>query len=171
MSDEKNTNLPRVIVVNDVPYLRESIKTQLEERGYFVTSVNANTHAEFLPKLRAHLNRINLYDFLILDIQLGNDFFGGIHLYNALVSQNKRLCWKHTIILSQHAHKPIHSIGWSTSDIREAYIIRIFAETAGISEDNIFNSLHDAHEPVFARMNKLLYQPPAPICYACHQHL
>lgn len=132
----------------------------LEEAGHGVEWVNEPSDPERMDSALKCL-RQNRYDFLILDINL-EDQFGGIHIYNKLIAGECRDRWMHTLVWSMYTGQRIKEATYGQFE----FPIRIFVDTAGIPALNVFSSMTGGSGPILKRIEELMSLPPDP-CFVC----
>ncbi|HEX3147302.1 MAG TPA: hypothetical protein VHR66_04420 [Gemmataceae bacterium] len=161
-----------IIVVDDKPKFLALHKGALEAAGHDVIPAPGSSAGEVYETLKNRLGgKRDTADFLYLDVHLGNDMFGGIHLYNMLVGGGYRYSWSHTLVVSTLACDPINLAAWDTTSAREDYLIRVFVETARIPYENVFRALSGGHGAVMKRIADLAKQPLDTRCTVCDQLL
>ncbi len=133
-----------VLMFEDKKHIANMKLEKLFQLGHSVEWVQALSDIERFDSARKLLLEQS-FEFLALDIAL-EDNFGGIHIYNKL-ARDYRDKWKHTFIWSMYTGPRIREAKYGEFE----FPIRIFAETAGIPTENIFNS---TSEQSFAALKK-----------------
>lgn len=142
----------------------QKLTGEFGDAGHRVTWIDEPSDVERFDKVREHLID-GFFDFLLLDIAL-EDHFGGIHIYNKLVAGDYRRCWQHTLIWSRYTSPRIREAHYG----KHEFPIRIFAETAGISIENILNSTSGGVAKVLQRIRELESMSPDR-CHVCGGNL
>ncbi len=158
-----------ILMIEDLPNKAIARQTSLEKAGHEVVAVVQERLSDFIDEAKNHLAD-RRFDFLLLDMNLHGDQWGGASFYNWLCHSAFRNHWDHTIVTTMY---------WGGSKPRtydpgtpDAFILRIFAETAGIPQENILPAAHGQqgrsnHESLVDRIAAILTEPPPARCPSC----
>jgi len=107
------------------------------------------------------------WDVLVLDIGYVPDQFGGIKLYNRLVSGGYHRHWDHTIIKTKYVGSIPSNLAVATEG--EHFIMRVFVETAGIAYDSVLTSMVGQPKALLDRIDQLMAMGKPARCATCQR--
>jgi CheY-like chemotaxis protein len=161
----------RILLIDENANDRRNRGRLLRNGGHEVLAAEGDTLGRLHDDCRKIIGEVRgKFDFIVLDISFRMNAFDGVHLYNKLVEGGLRNGWKHTIILSKHVSNDIGSATYDEAqDFPREYVTRIFAETAGIPFENVFQGEHGGPGPILQRIDDLVRSTPDRLCRECGQ--
>lgn len=143
-----------VLIIEDVLRAAERIRDRLIGCGHHAEMICEEYVGDFYDSVRNRPFAERVWDVLVLDVNFHTEHFGGIWLHNKL-ARNHRDRWKHTIVYTRYGGT---TVAGATDDptTHEAFVMRVFADTAGIPFDCVLSNKVKGDQPLIDKINELL---------------
>src|SRR5216683_2671519 len=143
-----------VLIFNDRQVQAEIQEEAAGAAGHKIQLVVEHNVQAAVQSLQNHLAS-SVWDVLVLDIDIEHvDPFGGIWIYNRLAAGVGRARWQHTIIFTKWLNQN-QKLAHATFGSHE-FVLRVFADTAGIPFDNVLSNKMDTQPALVARIKELV---------------
>ena len=107
-----------ILLVEDNASELQDKSRRLEQAQHTVTPVLGDTVGELYDKCRVEIGeQKEKFDFLVLDMQISRNMFGGIQLFNKLVEGGQRFGWRHCLVYTKHVSADVAQATFGRRDV------------------------------------------------------
>lgn len=146
----ENQLMPTIIIFEDDPDHAVQYQNKLQRLGHTVhviqNAIAPDAIQELVDFLQNQIPQDQPADFLVLDLDVGDDQWAGIRAYAAILERGLRRRFKHLLVQSKWVDRPGHQ-AW--------YVIQGFCLAALVNRDNLLSKSVDRVQALQQRVNQL----------------